>query len=129
MDGEYFSCQRQEDGSYRNYNVNADGSRSEGFYSASGAPVYTANHYPNGDSTIITYFDNGNVQTQEEMVDGVCIHSTFDENGTLIRLERKNADGSRMETTFDSSGNPIAWREYDAGGTLINASDEEEPTC
>ena len=123
MDGQFHSSRHQDDGFLHCYDTYADGSSSEGIYSASGAPVYTANHYPNGDSTIITYFDNGNVQTQEEMVDGAYIHSTFDENGTLIRIERKDADGSRTETTFDSSGNPIAWREYDSSGTLINGSD------
>lgn len=127
MDGEYLSCQRQEDGSYRHYNVYADGRRSEGIYSASGIPVFTTDYFPNGDYTISTYFDNGNFQTQEEMVCGAYIHSTFDENGTIIRIERTEVDGSRMETIFDSRGTPIAWREYDADGTLIDSFDEEEP--
>ena len=125
MDGEYISNRQQEDGSYRYYNEHADGSRSEGIYSASGAPVYTADYYPNGDSTVITYFDNGTLKTQEEMLNGIRYHETFDENGTIIRVERTEADGSRTETIFDSSGNQIAWREYDAGGTLIDSFEEE----
>ena len=51
---------------------------------------------------------------------GAYLHSTFDENGTLIRVERKDADGSRTETTFDSSGNTIAIHQYDASGALID---------
>ena len=125
MDGEYFSNRRQEDGSYHSYTVYADGRRCEGIYSASGTPVYTADYYPNGDSTVTTYFENGTVKTREEMLNGIRIHETFDENGTIIRVERTEADGSRTETIFDSSGNTIAWHEYDAGGTLIDGSDAE----
>ena len=54
------------------------------------------------------------------MLAGAYLHSTFDENGTLIRVERKDADGSRTETTFDSSGNTIAIHQYDASGALID---------
>lgn len=127
MDGQYLSCQRQEDGFYRNYNAYADGRRSEGIFRANDAPVYIADYFPNGEYTILTYFDNGNVQTREEMVGGVNIYETFDENGTIIRSERTEVDGSRMETAFDSSGNVIAWREYDAAGALIDSFGEEEP--
>ena len=125
MDGVYFSNRRQEDGSYHSYNVYADGQRHEDIYSASGTPVYTADHYPDGVSIIMTYFDNGTVKTREEMLNGIRIHETFDENGAIIRIERTEADGSRSETIMDSSGNTIAWREYDASGNLISSSDEE----
>ena len=120
LDGEFHSAWRQDDGSIHAYNTYADGRRSETIFTLDGTPVYVAEYYTSGDSLITHYDDNGNIQFQEEMLAGAYLHSTFDENGTLIRVERKGADGSRTETTFDSSGNTIAIHQYDASGALID---------
>ena len=109
--------------------VYPDGKHVENIFNANGTMIKYVENYPNGDYSIITYYDNGAMQYDEAFLAGAHIFAEYYSSGTIKNSKRVEADGSWQEFAFDRNEQIISWQQYDANGQLIGSDTytEEQP--